>query len=551
LQLQILHHDQDIVAVNKPTGWLTHADDPQDTASLDLVSFLKKSLDLPYLGIHHRLDREVSGVLVFSARKEANGWLARAFEGREVVKEYLAVVQGKLPSRAGVIDTPIPDKGGKKLPALTRYRVEALSPDNKRSLVRLTLETGRTHQLRVHLAQVGCPILGDTNYGPQPNNFPRLLLHSAKLVLPSPNGWLNLEAPIPATFAETLKGRGLAEFEQVAKQSLKSLQPHNLDGLTALLELAKERRASFSEDTDTIYRLINAAGDGLPGFTLDRYGPALVLNFYDPEIKASSPALKILLEGLAKVWPEQSIYVKFRPPTAARLGDAPPHEIAPPLPLVGPTQPEFVALENGLKYIIKPGDGLSVGLFPDMRQMRERLRHWAAGKTVLNCFSYSCGFGVAALAGGATRVLNLDAARRALDWGKESYRANGFDPADFDFVDGDVFDWLTRFGRKGQTFDIVLLDPPSFSTTRQSRFSADQNYPMLAELAARVVASGGLLIASTNHARLERRSFRQAVTKGLEKSGRQLQTAPAVYEEPDLDFPHLGEGYLKILVFKL
>ena len=74
---------------------------------------------------------------------------------------------------------------------------------------------------------------------------------------------------------------------------------------------------------------------------------------------------------------------------------------------------------------------------------------------------------------------------------------------------------------------------------------------MLAELAARVVAPGGLLIASTNHARLERRSFRQAVTKGLEKAGRQPQTAPAVYEEPDLDFPHLGEGYLKILVFKL
>ncbi len=539
------------MAVNKPTGWLTHADDPQDPASLDLVSYLKKSLELPYLGIHHRLDREVSGVLVFSVRKEANGWLARAFEGREVVKEYLAVVQGKMPSRAGVIDTPIPDKGGKKLPALTRYRVETLSPDNKRSLVRLTLETGRTHQLRIHLAQVGCPILGDPNYGHQPNNFPRLLLHSAKLVLPSPNGRLSLEAPTPKFFAEALNGQGLAEFEQLAKQNLKSLRPNNLDGLTELLELAKERRACISEDENTIYRLVNATGDGLPGFTLDRYGPALVLNFYDPEIKASSPVLKILLEGLTKVWPGQSIYVKFRPATAARLGDAPPPEIAPPIPLVGPTQAEFVALENGLKYVIKPGDGLSVGLFPDMRQMRERLRHWAAGKTVLNCFSYTCGFGVAAMAGGATRVLNLDAARRALDWGKESYRANGFNPDQFDFVDGDVFDWLGRFGRKGQTFDIVLLDPPSFSTTRQTRFSSDQNYSTLVELAAKVVAPGGMLIASTNHAKVERRNFRQAVSMGLEKAGRQPQTAPSVYEEPDLDFPHQGEGYLKILVYRL
>ena len=84
-----------------------------------------------------------------------------------------------------------------------------------------------------------------------------------------------------------------------------------------------------------------------------------------------------------------------------------------------------------------------------MRETRARVRAWAAGKRVLNCFAYTCGFGVAATAGGATRVLNLDLSKSALEWGKANYRANGFTPDDHDFVYGDVFDWLARLARRG------------------------------------------------------------------------------------------------------
>ena len=138
----------------------------------------------------------------------------------------------------------------------------------------------------------------------------------------------------------------------------------------------------------------------------------------------------------------------------------------------GPDLGEFIAREEGLAYVIRPGEGLSTGLFPDMREGRARVRAWAAGRRVLNTFAYTCGFGVAAAAGGAARVLNLDLSKSVLEWGQANYRANGFEPDPHDFVFGDVFDWLVRLAKRGDRFDLVILDPPGFSRTKSRAFSA-------------------------------------------------------------------------------
>ena len=166
------------------------------------------------------------------------------------------------------------------------------------------------------------------------------------------------------------------------------------------------------------------------------------------------------------------MYVKHRPPSASRLSDGDMAALAPRRPILGPDMSEFVAHEEGLSYLIRPGEGFSVGLFPDMREHAARVRAWAAGTRVLNCFAYTCGFGVAATAGGATRVLNLDLSKSALEWGKANYRTNGFTPDDHDFVYGDVFDWLARLAKRNERFDLVILDPPGFSRTKSRTFSA-------------------------------------------------------------------------------
>jgi 23S rRNA (cytosine1962-C5)-methyltransferase len=552
LNLPLIFEDDDLLVINKPAGLLTHPDDPDDPPGADIFSRLKAELSRPYLGLHHRLDREVSGVLLFTLRREANPTVARAFEGREADKEYLAVVRGKPPRPEGTISEPLAGKSGKTQEALTRYKLLSTSVDGRFSLLRLKLETGRTHQLRAHLAQAGCPIEGDPQYGPSDSTiFPRLLLHASHLALahPATGQPVSFEAPTPPVFEEVMQGKLYPFFETLAKQGLSALRQEQSQALKALLRVAAARREVLAQDPDnTIYRLVNGNGDGLPGFTLDRFGEALVLSLYEEKITAGHPALKVLLEASAEVWSGYPVYVKFRPASAAQLGENAPPEISPPEPLLGSSPDEFTARENGLNYQIRPGRGLSVGLFPDMRLSRARVRQWARGKTVLNCFSYTCGFGLAALSGGATRVLNLDSSRAMLDWGMQNYRENGFEPDAYDFVSGDVFDWLGRFARKGQHFDLVILDPPSYSTTRHTRFSADRNYHMLVELAARVVSPGGTLLACTNHAGLERRAFRQQVQKGLAAAGRNCpEKAIKLYSEPELDFPHQGEGYLKIL----
>jgi 23S rRNA (cytosine1962-C5)-methyltransferase len=117
---------------------------------------------------------------------------------------------------------------------------------------------------------------------------------------------------------------------------------------------------------------------------------------------------------------------------------------------------------------------------------------------VLNLFAYTCGFGVAALTGKATRAVNVDASRKVLDWGAQNTQLNGFSADRFDFIAGDAFDWLGRFAKKGETFGLVVLDPPGFASTKHSRFSAANDYHRLVEAAARVVAPGGLMLAMCN-----------------------------------------------------
>ena len=107
-----------------------------------------------------------------------------------------------------------------------------------------------------------------------------------------------------------------------------------------------------------------------------------------------------------------------------------------------------MAHEDGLAYLMRPGDGLNMGLFPDMREGRGRVRAWAAGKRVLNCFAYTCGFGVAAMAGGRDGACSTWTCRSGAGRGaRRTTAANGFVPDPHDFVFGDVFDWLARLAQ--------------------------------------------------------------------------------------------------------
>ncbi len=570
MHIPILFQDADIVVVSKPVGIPTHAPDPDDPYKGDALRITQAQTGLAYLGMHQRLDADTSGALLFSARREANRALAAAFEGREVRKVYLALVYGSPRPPAGIIDAPIAREHGERYRiagrgdprgqiARTRYRVMENTgtgsvTNASYSWLEIVPETGRPHQIRVHLASIGCPVVGDSLYDTQQRPAPRLCLHAHRLTVPHPATGepLTFTAPTPALFDRL----------SILLPALRSAEPVGVLGtlnrmpkiLTGLLKTAIERRAPLIADAGTtIYRLVHGKDDGLPGLTLDRFGDALVVGLYEDAAQGgAAPDLRSLAGGMVELTGARSVYIKHRPKEAGRVAEDQLADLAPPKPVYGPDLSELVAHEEGLAYLIRPGAGLSVGLFSDMRETRARVRVWAAGKRVLNSFAYTCAFGVAALAGGAERVLNLDLSKSALEWGKANYQANGCAIDDHDFVYGDVFDWLARLAKRGDRFDLVILDPPGFSRTKTRRFSAEHDYGELAALAAKVTQTDGLLLACCNVAELPRRAFRDRVLAGLTTAGRKAEIVGA-YHEPAVDFPaSMGDSpYLKILALRL
>lgn len=213
IDLLIIYEDADCIVINKPAGILTHSKgvfNPEAT----VASFIRPRLeDLTgeRAGIVHRLDRATSGIIICAKNPEALGWLQKQFSQRKAKKIYLAVVNGIPKPQEAIIDMPIErnprkpqtfrtSKSGKK--ALTNYKI--LQTSSSHSLLELRPQTGRTHQLRVHLRRLGYPIVGDIIYGGLP--YSRLLLHSASLEVTLPNRLRKIfEASIPSEFKEIME----------------------------------------------------------------------------------------------------------------------------------------------------------------------------------------------------------------------------------------------------------------------------------------------------------------------------------------------------------
>jgi 23S rRNA (cytosine1962-C5)-methyltransferase len=318
--------------------------------------------------------------------------------------------------------------------------------------------------------------------------------------------------------------------------------------LSERLLSAAARRASLEPDAGTTaYRLVNGAGDDLEGLTLDRFDDVLVASLYEDLTPAQEDDL---LEVVARTLQPRSLYLKRRPREARVVASTHRDEIAPDAPAFGERVDELEVLENGVRYRIQPGGDLSVGLFLDMRDTRAWVRHNIGSRTALNAFAYTCGFGVVGTLGGSARLANLDLSRRVLDWGEQNYRANRLEPKRFDFIAGDVFDWFTRFARRGDTFECVILDPPSFATGKTSRFSAASHYDDLVELAVRVLAPDGLLLACCNHARLERRGFLGAIKRGLVRASRGFNLLASLGQS-SVDYPVTNDLEPPLKVFAL
>ncbi len=212
IELPILYEDDDCVVINKPVGILTHskgAFNPEATVATWL-SERTKDMDGDRAGIVHRLDRATSGVMICAKTPEALSWLQKQFAQRRTKKTYNALIEGVLSPEEALIDMPIernPKKpqmfrvGSNGKPSKTYYKT--IETGKKYSLLELKPETGRTHQLRVHLKHFNHPIIGDTFYEGSPAE--RLFLHATSLELTLPNRTRKVfTAELPTIFKDTL-----------------------------------------------------------------------------------------------------------------------------------------------------------------------------------------------------------------------------------------------------------------------------------------------------------------------------------------------------------
>ncbi|HET7320522.1 MAG TPA: RluA family pseudouridine synthase [Candidatus Saccharimonadales bacterium] len=213
IKLPVLYEDDDCLVIDKPVGVLTHSKgefNPEATVATFLRSYLK-DMEGSRAGIVHRLDRATSGVIICAKNQAALSWLQKQFSQRKAKKTYVAIVQGSMRENEALIDMPI--ERNPKAPATFRVGVngkhakthyKVLETNNSYSLLELKPETGRTHQLRVHLAQLGHPIVGDTIYGGKPAERLYLHAHQLELTLPSRDR-KTFTSPVPPEFARTIE----------------------------------------------------------------------------------------------------------------------------------------------------------------------------------------------------------------------------------------------------------------------------------------------------------------------------------------------------------
>jgi 23S rRNA (cytosine1962-C5)-methyltransferase len=531
----VLYEDADLIVVDKPAGIPTHPPTPDrsDDAHSRLAEWLRaRGATDSYLGIHQRLDADTSGVLLFTRRKASNPSIAEQFERRRVAKSYLAVVSGWRGSRAsGVLEHRLaPDEGGSMRvvggrsragqQAITRFRVVRSAA--ARTLLELSPETGRTHQIRVQLAAEGAPVIGDARYGGEPAS--RLLLHASSLSIihPTTQKPLTFSSPAPAELDAAL---GSGEGERSALRTTETIAER--------LRAAADRRYATARLAETdAFRLANGGGDELPGVAVDIYGAYLVVSLSSD---AAEEARERVLDAAASLG-ASGVYLKVRPKDASTIIETRGERVAPRNAVRGSDAPEpMIVRELGLAFEVRLGDGLSTGIFLDQRQNRRRVRDMAKGLRVANLFAYTAAFTVAAAAGGARASVSVDVSKGALAWARRNLDAVGADPSAHELVETDVLRWLAAASRSRARFDLVIFDPPSFATTKTSRFAAASDYRRVAASCLGILAPGGRLLACTNHRGIVMAKLRRYLHEAAREAGRtivQMKDLP-----PPVDFP--------------
>lgn len=309
---------------------------------------------------------------------------------------------------------------------------------------------------------------------------------------------------------------------------------------------ASRVRLNLIREDNTIYRLIHGEGDGIPGLIIDIYGSTAVIQAHSVGIHNDRETIARVLQSVYPPGVLQHIYYKsegtlpFKADVMADDGY-----------LSGGSEPETIAIENGLKFHIDWEKGQKTGFFIDQRESRLLLQKYASGCHVLNMFSYTGGFSVYALEGGAKMVDSVDSSSKALSITDENIRLNFNDEARHTSYSDDAFRFLRDI--PDAKYDLVVLDPPAFAKRRGAVRNALQGYKKLNLATINKIAPGGLLFTYSCSQAITKDQFRMAVFSAAAISGRNARILHQLTQPADhpVNIYHPEGEYLKGLVLSI
>ncbi len=300
------------------------------------------------------------------------------------------------------------------------------------------------------------------------------------------------------------------------------------------------RTSPLVRNTGNAWRAVHAESDHLPGLIVDVYGGWLVVQVLALGIEV---VLDTIVQALVDIAQPTGILERSDVDVRKQEGLAPRVRV-----LWGEPPPGRVEIEEGEhRFLVDLWRGQKTGFYLDQRVNRKVVGQWAAGRRVLNAFSYTGGFGVYALAGGATHVVNVDTSAEALALAEVNLRLNGFPPHCWTNEEGNVFQVLRRYLEQGESFDMIILDPPKFATSRATLERATRGYKDINLLAFKLLRPGGILATFSCSGLVDPELFQKIIFAAAADAGVDGQILTFLHQAPDhpvlLTFP---EGrYLK------
>lgn len=553
---------EDFLIFNKPIGLNSHA---VDFDKPGLAEYLTEKLSLN-LHVVSRLDQSTSGLILF-AKDHSVSRINSEWNGERIEKHYLFLTSS-LPK-----DLPLPienqqltvkslitqqgknfisDLSSKEPNAETvfTFKTKIL----KYYLWEAQLKTGKTHQIRLHCQNMGMPILGDKIYGGE--SFYRLALHSQRLVF---NEQVYISEPPVWARNQAKQFLSLAKDQQV------------------LLESIEFRNNIFLFEEQDALRWLHQE---ISGLKIDQYGEVIFIYDYG---KISN--LEQLIPLIVKTFPKKSHYLRKMQnrgddPNENLLFSIDPLDFSLRPVLEGKT---WIAQENNCKYELRSHQGLSPGLFLDQRENRLWVKENSWNKSVLNLFSYTGGFSLAAGLGGARSVETVDVSKNFVEWSKINFQHNHMlnnlkneasktdseiqditskDTEKYFFWVQDSLFFLKMAIKKNRTWDIVICDPPTFGRSSKGVFQIEKNFLEMLDLLLSVTANKGHLLISTNYEKWDQKTFEEKISKYIQVKKTNLTNVISKNEIPqfkliksklqslDFDFPHQVSLLKSIIIAK-